>query len=125
MPGGAASLLALTLAGCGGGGSPAEAPPLSRAAFASAANRACATVGSRRERLERLQALRPSRDDRELVDRWLHAEETALDATGDLRRAIAERNLEDVTTQRLRILVGDGVAAGYARRLGALRCIRP
>lgn len=114
--GSSAAALCLVLAGCGGGKH--QAPPPTAPAFAAAANRICARATTRSARLTLLRALRPPAGGEELYRRWLKAEEDALAAV----KALASPSDAEFDPL-VPLVIAEGKAAGYARRLGAAACV--
>jgi hypothetical protein len=112
----AAAAIALLAAGCG---ARQQAPALSRAAFLAEANRICAEATTRSGRLARLRALHAPKGGEELYRHWLAAESEALDAAKALANGSART--DDPLVQ---LVIAEGKAAGYARRIGAQRCAR-
>lgn len=111
--------LCLLLTACGG--NRAAKPRLTRAAFIAAANQVCTATTTRNGRLAGLRALRPARADEDLYHHWLRAEEDALAAAKALEKPqpAAEADLDP----QVPLVVAEGKAAGYARRLGAGACV--
>jgi hypothetical protein len=115
----AACCIATLLAGCGGGSTIQRRHFQSPEAFAAAANSVCVRSRTRGTRLARLHGLVPPVAERDLFDRWLRAEQAALEAS----RAIAHpRAKSPLVDPRVELAVNQGKIDGYARRLGATMC---
>jgi len=103
----------IVAAGCGGH----RPVPLRHEQLVARADALCAA-----ERgvalLRDLRRLRPPAADAALVQRWLHAQQEALSAGERLRRVSGGKRL----TAEVELAAAQGVAQGYALRLGVRRC---
>jgi hypothetical protein len=118
-PAAAAALVALLVAGCGGGPKPARRA--SPAAFSAEAGAVCTGATTRSGRLARLRALRPPSRDAGLYGHWLTAEKDAAAAAA----ALGEPAREGEEDPAVALAIAEGKIAGYARRLGVEACTRP
>jgi hypothetical protein len=108
--------LCLLLAACGG--PEGRGPALSRTAFTASANAACAAAQTRAELLRSLRALRPPAALADLYAQWLKAEQDAVDAAD----ALAHHSKWAEGDPHVALVIADGKATGYARRIGAKTC---
>ena len=113
-------VLAVLLAGCGGGGT--RKPPLSKQAFAAKANGICARARTRTGLLARLRALRPPKAYQDLYVHWLKAEKDALAA--DKPPEETPKEPQPLFDPDIAKIVAAGKIAGYARRMGARTCAK-
>jgi hypothetical protein len=111
-------VVAALLAGCGGGAKVERQRYATAAAFAVAANGVCRVSRTRGTRLARLHRLVPPVSERSLFDRWLKAEQSALDADREIAQPSGDRERDP----RVQLAIAEGKVAGYARRLGADAC---
>lgn len=110
-------VLVAALAGCG---STRHRPIPTKAAFAAAADRICATAATRSARIARLHGLRAPAGGEDLFHRWLEAEDDALSAVTPPSKPPGP----DDTDPGVLLAIAQGKIAGYSRRLGAEGCAR-
>jgi len=112
-------LLALALVVTACGGKHPATPPLSPGAFRAEADRVCERAKTHAGRLAGLRKLRPPLADEDLYAHWLKAERDAIEAAKPPRHTSAQPLFDS----RIALTVAEGKIAGYARRLGAARCV--